>query len=329
MDATSLSSILTLKSISTQLHRFIPIVLLFFGVTGNVLSCLVFRQRALRTYPCTLYFLAASLSNLAFLTTLLPTMIGAWNEDWNLINTTDGLCKWTVFVLLTSRSLSIWLIVLATIDRYLASSANANRRQMRSSKQAARWILTTCVVSLAVWVESIYCFETNLINTPRPCYMRSIECRLYNDITLALFAIIVPSTTMLVFGLLMINNIQQSKRMLQQSNTATNMPQGQYSCKLEHHLTRMLLLQVLLVVVFNLPQAVHIFYLATTFYQEKTPLQQVTDGFIFNILLLLPFTSCCISFYVHTLSGSIFRQTLRQVFQRLLRSQRIHAASQQ
>ena len=328
MDATSLNSILTLNNISTQINRFIPILLLLFGLIGNVLSCLVFLQRALRTNPCTWYFLAASLSNLAFLSTSLPPLLGAWNKDWNLMNTVGGLCKLTVFVLVTARSLSLWLIVLATIDRYLASSTNANRRQMRSSKQAARWILTTCVVSLAVWAESMYCFDANLINTPLPCYTWSMECRLYNDITLALFSVIVPSVIMLVFGLLMINNIHQSKRLIQPSNTVTNVPQGR-SRKLEHHLTRMLLLQVLLIVVFNLPQAVHIFYLTITFYQEKTPLERVTDGFIFNILLLLPFTSCCISFYVHTLSGSIFRQTLRQIFQRLLRGERIHAASQQ
>ena len=328
MDAETLNSILTLNNISTQINRFIPIVLLLFGLTGNALSCLVFLQRALRTNPCTWYFLAASLSNMAFLTTVLPTMLGAWNEDWNLMNSVGGFCKLTVFVLLISRSLSLWLIVLATIDRYLASSSDARRRQMRSSKQAARWIIITCVVSVAVWAESIYCFDTNLFNTPIPCYTRSVECRFYNDITLALFTIIFPSVTMLVFGLLTINNIHQSKRLIQPSNTAKNISQRR-SRKLERHLTRMLLLQVLLIVAFNLPNAGHVLYLNITFYQEKTSLQRVTDGFTFNSLLLLPFISCCISFYVHTLSGSVFRQTLRQVFQRLLRGQRIHPGSQQ
>ena len=328
MDVNTLNSILTLNNISTQINRFIPIVLLLFGLTGNALSCLVFLQRALRTNPCTWYFLAASLSNMAFLTTLLSPLLDAWNEDWNLMNTIGGLCKFTMLVILTARSLSIWLIVLATIDRYLASSSDARRRQMRSSKQAARWIIITCVVSVAVWAESVYCFDGNLINTPIPCYTRSVECRFYNDITLALFTITVPSVIMLVFGLLTINNIHQSKRLIEPSNTATNVSQG-HSRKLERHLTRMLLLQVLLIVAFNLPNAGHVLYLSITFYQEKTVLERVTDGFIFNILLLLPFISCCISFYVHTLSGSIFRQTLRQVFQRLLRGQRIHPGSQQ
>ena len=317
MDANTLNSILTLNNISTQINRFIPIVLLLFGLTGNVLSCLVFLQRALRTNPCTWYFLAVSLSNMAILTTLLPPVLGGWNENWNLMNSIGGLCKFTMLVILTARSLSIWLIVLATVDRYLASSSDARRRQMRSSKQASRWIIITCVVSVAVWAESVYCFDTNLFNTPIPCYTRSVECRFYNDITLALFTITVPSVTMLDFGLLTINNIHQSKRLIEPSNTVTNAPQG-HSRKIERHLTRMLLLQVLLIVVFNLPNAVHIFYLSITFYQERTPLQRVTDGFIFNSLLILPFISCCISFYVHTLSGSIFRQTLRQVFQRLL-----------
>ena len=315
MDANTLSTILTLNNISTQFSRYIPIALLLFGVIGNVLSCMVFSQRTLRANPCTWYFLTTSLSNLVYLSTSFSPMLDAWNEAWNLINTSDGLCKLTMFIVLIARSLSLWLIVLATVDRYLASSSNANRRQLRSSKQASCWILVICVVTVAVWAESIYCFDANLINTPIPCYTRSIACHFYNDITLALFTITVPSMLMLGFGLLTINNIHHSKRLIQPTNAETNVSQGR-SRKLERVLTKMLLLQVLLMIVFNLPHAVHIFYLTITFYQAKTPLQQVTDGFIFNILLLLPFTSSCISFYVHTLSGSIFRQTLRQIFRK-------------
>lgn len=172
---------------------------------------------------------------------------------------------------------------------------------------------------MTVWAESIYCFDANLITTPIPCYTRSITCHFYNDVTLALFTIIVPSMLMLIliFGLLTINNIHHSKRLVQPINAATNVRRGR-SGKLERVLTKMLLLQVLSMIVFNPPHAVHIFYLTVTFYQAKTSLQRVTDGFNFNTLLLLPFTSSCISFYVHTLSGSIFRQTLRQIFRKRL-----------
>ncbi len=74
---------------------------------GNIMSILVFTQRTLRKNPCVIYFLAASLSNLTFLTTLLSLMFDAWNEIFNLINTISGLCKFTMFIILIARTLAL------------------------------------------------------------------------------------------------------------------------------------------------------------------------------------------------------------------------------
>ena len=197
--------------------------------------------------------------------------------------------SWRFLCILISRSLSH----LADRSRYdrsifglvLERSSTADEKLETSFTMDYHYMC--CFCGCLGWIDLLLRCQSHQ-HTSIPCYTRSVECRFYNDITLALFTITVPSVTMLDFGLLTINNIHQSKRLIEPSNTVTNAPQG-HSRKIERHLTRMLLLQVLLIVAFNLPNAVHILFLSITFYQEKTVLERVTDGFIFNIFTSVAF----------------------------------------
>jgi hypothetical protein len=313
-----LSMIINLNNISLQINRYVPIVLLVFGMIGNLISCCVFVQRTLRSNPCSIYFLAASLSNLIFLKTLLSPMLGAWSEAFNLINTISALCKFTMFVILTARTLALWFIVLATIDRYLVSSSETIRHRMRNSKQAYRWSIIVCVISILIWAETTYYFDANLIDAPIKCYTHSDTCRLYNDIILALITITIPSLVMLIFSLLTIVHIRQSRlRTYPGINTVTVF--NEKHRRNERMLPRMLLTQVFLMIILNLPHAIYILYLTITFYQPKTPVQGTINSFIFNTLLLLPFLSSCISFLIYTLSGKLFRETLVQLWKNIIR----------
>ncbi len=116
---------------------------------------------------------------------------------------------------------------------------------------------------------------------------------------------------MLIFGLLTIINIRQSSlRTVPSVNTVTT--SNKRVRRTERILTRMLLTQVFLMIILNLPHAIYILYLTITFYEPKTAVEGTINGFIFNTLLLLPFLSSCISFLIYTLSGKIFREKLAQ-----------------
>lgn len=309
--------IISITNIYKQIFRHVPIVLILFGTIGNLMSCLVFTQRALRKNPCAFYFLIASISNIIYLTTLTSPTLDAWDEAFNLMNTVSGICKFAMLIIFTSRALSIWCIVFATIDRYLVSSAEQTRRQMSSLKRAYQLVIIACVSGLILWVETFYCFDANLIGTPIKCFTISNACRIYNDISVTFMSIIIPSMVMLIFGGLTILNIQQSRQRINPSVSVTIAPAAR-SRKTEQNFTQMLLTQVFLIVTFNLPHAIFTFYLTVTFDQPKTPVQGTLNGFIFNMLLLFPFISCSISFLLYTLTGKIFRQTLVQLVKQIV-----------
>jgi hypothetical protein len=144
---------------------------------------------------------------------------------------------------------------------------------MSSFKKAQLCIAIACTITILIWAETIYCFDANLIGNPLKCYTTSEECRLYNDITLALITITIPSILMLIFGLLTTVNIHQSRQRIHPSMNTVNISNSR-SRKTEQTLTRMLLTQVSLIVILNLPYAIYnILYLTITFYEPKTSVQ--------------------------------------------------------
>ncbi|CAF4407931.1 unnamed protein product, partial [Rotaria magnacalcarata] len=95
-------------------------------------------------------------------------MIGGW-----VTNPTDYigvLCKLRAFLVFSTRTMAMWLMVLATTDRWLLSSINAHRRQHSSLKNAQLWTATIVILSVALYAQQLYCYDANLMDTPLRCY---------------------------------------------------------------------------------------------------------------------------------------------------------------
>jgi hypothetical protein len=300
-----------INNASLQIGRYLSVVLLLFGTIGNLLCCLVLIQRTLRTSPCVMYFLIASISNIiSLIAGVPPRMLSNWNILTDLTNTISILCKCRIIVLLVSRNISSWLLVFATIDRYLLSSLNAGMRQMSNMKQAFRWIMIICISSLAFWAESAYCFDANVIGAPIKCYAKSAGCRIFNDLAQSFVTTIIPSSVMLAVGLCTIANIRRARRIRPTTNNNTNATTAR---RTDSSLTRMLLVQVILLTIFNIPQAIQKFYLTYTFYETKSSMQTAIENLIFNIALLLTYVPNCIPFYIYILTSDTFRGTFIQL----------------
>jgi hypothetical protein len=305
-------SIADINNASTQINRYCSVGLILFGCIGNTLNCVVFLQRPLRTNPCAVYFLVASLSSIiAVVSGLLPRMLSGWNIIADLTETDPILCKLRLTVLFITRCIPPWLIVLATIDRYLISSSDVNVRNMSNLKQAYRWIIITCITSILLWAEAVYCYDANLIGTPLKCYAKSDVCREYNDLSQSLIIIIIPSIIMFIFGLRTIKNLRQLRRLMP-SNTNTS------SKRIENSLTKMLFIQIILLTACNMPQAVQKFYATQTFYQPKSLFQITVENFIFGIFLILSFVPYCVSFYFF-IFGNLFQESFIRIGQKILR----------
>jgi hypothetical protein len=314
----SSDTIVQFNNASIQINRYLSVVLLLFGILGNMLNCLVFSQRKLRLNLCVIYFLIASISNIiSMISGLPPRMLRDWNIIPDLTETIPILCKFRLFVLFSTRNIASWLLVCATIDRYLISSTKTNLRRMSHRKQAIRWSIFLCISSFIFWSESLYCFDANLTGTPVKCYAKSNKCRIFNDLSQAFVTTFIPSLIMLTFGLSTIKNIHRFQ-LVNPVVICRNKKIFIKNRKTDISLTRMLLLQIILLTIFNFPQAIQKIYITNTFYQSKSPDQNALEKFLFIITVDLTYIPHCLPFYLYTFTGSVFRNTLFQIFRTIL-----------
>ena len=334
--ATDVSAIAAWNNASSLMNRYFSILIFLFGTIGNLLNVLVLAQGTLRRNPCSLYFLISSLANfIAIIAGLTTRMLSGWTLD--LTNTNDSLCKLRAFTLFISRNIGSWLIMFAAMDRWLLSSANANYRRFSTFINAQWCILLTTVLSIILYGPIFYCYEANLTNAPLKCYGKTDLCRYSNDFSYALLTIAIPIFIMMVFGLLTILNIRRSKTRVQTMSViemnhtmpsidvtvSTTHPTTTKTTKLskrkiDRRLFIMLSIQIILLALFTLPQAVQKIYATLTANEVQTALKKAIDNFVFNLVLLLTYLANGMPFYIYTLSGGpLFRNALKHLIQNI------------
>ncbi|UJR19402.1 hypothetical protein I4U23_022532 [Adineta vaga] len=323
--------IAVLNIISTEINRYFAIFILLFGFIGNICNILVLSRKPLRLNPCTWLFLISSIS---FLITILSGIISRFLSTWeaDLTNTNQFLCKFRAFVVFDSTTIAFWLILLATIDRWLSSSINANRRRMSTLKNAQRGAIIIIILSSLIQIQQFICFEANLTNTPLKCYSKTVICAIISDLCFALITILSPLCLMLIFGLMIISNIRQSRARVQQTSITVDSLAAQHTTtissvhqaqqrKMDRHLLIMLFVQVLVLLVFTFPLSISKLYSTITRNNVKSTLQNTIENFIFNLFLLFIFIASGMPFYIYTLSGGqVYRQTLFSFINTLIRN---------
>jgi hypothetical protein len=313
--------IASLSNASTQINRYFGIFIFAFGIVGNTLNILVLSQRPLRSNPCAWLFLVSSIANsIGIVAGLTSRILSTWGAD--LTNTNQFLCKFRTFLLIYAITIAFWLIMLATVDRWLSSNTDVNRRQKSTLKNAQRNTILIVVIATAVEAQNLYCFEANLINTPIKCYTRTLVCAIVSDMSYAFVTILFPLLLMIMFGLMTITNVRKAQSRLRPAATPVDGVVGEDPSradtreqtqrqKTDRYLLIMLFVQVLIMLLLTLPLSVVKLYTTITRNVVKSPLRNAIENFVFNTLLLFLYVACGMPFYIYTLSGgSVFRKAL-------------------
>ncbi|CAF2467680.1 unnamed protein product [Rotaria sp. Silwood2] len=315
------SLIVALNNASIQLNRYFGIFIFLFGIVGNTLNACVLSQGALRSNPCAWLFFASSIANgIGILAGLTSRPLSTWSAD--LTNTNRFLCKLRAFLLFNAMTIGSWLILLATVDRWLSSHTNANRRKTSTLKNAQLGTILILIVSTIIEAQQFYCFEANLTNTPLKCYTQTQLCGIVSDLFFALITILVPLILMIIFGFLTVSNVRKSRFRLHPTTRTMDIRLGQITTKnntgnttrrkkIDRPFMIMLFAQVFLIFLLTFPMAIGKLYTTVTRSMLKSQLQITIESFIFNLFLLFVYMSCGMPFYIYTLSGgSVFRKAL-------------------
>ncbi|CAF3341208.1 unnamed protein product [Rotaria sp. Silwood1] len=290
----------SLVDIGIQLYRIILPVIIIIGIVGNSLNIVVLTRPTLYYHSCSRYFLALAITNLFYSSIIFTYRLLANGYQINLSNNSIVSCKIITYISTTSAFFSPYLIVLASIDRYCASSRSPSMRKF-SRAYVAQWMSSIIVVIFSLFF--IYILVTANLQPEKglscAVQVNSIFSQVYLIIQVSLFAVVPPSL-MMIFGLMTIQNANRSR--------AIQVVASRYN-RTEHQLARMLLLQVSVHVFLTLPSSVTYLMAALPNKIQTTS----TFSFISIICQLLFNCSYITSFFLYLLSGRIYRKELSQL----------------
>ncbi|UJR32431.1 hypothetical protein I4U23_019893 [Adineta vaga] len=279
------------------------------GNIGSALNCIVFYQPTFRKSPCAMYFLASNFFQFfSFNFALLNRML-LYGYDVQVINTYDWFCKirFYLFYILTANSR--YNIIMASIDRYFASSQNVARRRYSSSKVALKIIIISSIIWSLIYIQVLIFYDIN----DDICQYQSGVYGMIFSIYISIDSGILPILLMVIFGVLTIRNIHQSKRRIginQASHVEQHIRINHLSRK-DMQLYRMLINQLFLFIFLNLPNPCYLIYYSYTINAVRPLIRLTIELFISNMTYVFIYLGFALTFANFLVSSDIFRRELQ------------------
>ena len=167
------------------------------------------------------------------------------------LRTSLVFCKIKTYFIYIGTILPPCFVVLACIDRLMLSSPKMNYRWWSQPRFAYRLV---AVVSTFWMLFSIHAFFGSIIYSTAGysfCYTQEGSYRLFVTFYAVVLNYLLPPILMTILGLLTIINVRQVQRRIRPEMN------GGYVQRKDRYLLRMLLFQVLVNVMFNIPLAVY------------------------------------------------------------------------
>ncbi|CAF0855866.1 unnamed protein product [Adineta ricciae] len=318
------------KQILNVADRYIEVILYVSGVCGAFLNIFTFLQKQLRTNSCSWYFLVGSLCDLLICNIFILTKIlSLYNpQSYGQFARTLFWCKFGNFSIFTFPCLSSLYITCASIDRFCSSSRRATWRKLSSIK-VCRIVIPAIFVGWAIFsLHTVIAYDLRQFNPNSTTISCTPDRSVYTFFVIvdgfffALFNGAIVPFFLALFGILIILHVRQSQKRaivapavarqtvdlgsLSATGTTNGNPVRVIS-RANHSLIIMLLFQVSLTILLNLPYVV--IYLNNLF--KSTPATPF-NAVLSYIATWFYYLNYCKTFYLNTMSSQLFRSILRQ-----------------
>lgn len=195
---------------------YIPSIILL-GLVGNLLSCVVFLKTHLKLRSSSYYLAALATADFGFLMSLLLVWLNS-TVGWRVFNN-DGWCETLVYISAVCSSLSVWLIVAFTVERFIAVQYPLHRPHMCTVARAKTIILVLTFFALA---SHSYCFVTaGVIRNQygdEMCDLRIEYLEIMRIISIidSIASLIVPLVLIIVMNIMIMRNLLEFGRRFNQ-----------------------------------------------------------------------------------------------------------------
>ncbi|KAL3859211.1 hypothetical protein ACJMK2_009440 [Sinanodonta woodiana] len=305
-----------LNSVGPWLWKTVSIVFIVFGLAGNLLTVLVFRQIGVSKRP-TLFFLfiLAITDSVVLLTGLLRYWIlHAFQFDIRALS--DAGCKINVFLLYFSMQYSSWILVFVCIERIIKTYFPLHFIRIVTFRRVSLSLIILFVILFCINVQFLWTFGINTY-TEGKCNSISPEIYAFHDYVFANidFAVLsaAPLLIMSVCNVFLFIALTRIKR------ERARMMHDIVFRRTQHvgvKLTKMLLVCTVYFLIATVP--VSVYFVVYPYYRYIFDTENDTHSVVVMEVAraptyLMQYSNYSVNFYLYSLTNSKFWRNLRIV----------------
>ncbi|XP_044254847.1 thyrotropin-releasing hormone receptor [Tribolium madens] len=219
------------------LHTYYIPIIIAVGFVGNFLSCVVFLSTHLKMRSSSYYLAALAIADFGFLCVVLVVHC-SFNNVFEIYNS-DGWCQFFVYLSSVCASLSVWLIVAFTVERFIAVQYPLQRPHICTVSRAKTVVISLTAVAM---LSQLYLFWiAGVINNHdgkhpecemKPAYFEFMKVINFVDTMATLivpFVLIVTMNTMIARNLFLFRRRLQASSIDEYLDTDTDKTELQHS----------------------------------------------------------------------------------------------------
>ncbi|XP_067667594.1 FMRFamide receptor-like [Haliotis asinina] len=306
---------------------FCPPVLLILGTIGNVLSIIVLNRKSMRDSTVSIYLTALSVMDILVLYTGLLRQWLRVVIQLDIRFISEMSCKVHIWMVYFTLDMSVWLLVSVTVERFVSVMFPYTVKKYYTRCTAFVNIAVITVLLLALNSHFLYGLgdvQMTLGGTTNIERCASLwegydhfQSRVWPWIDLCVFSLI-PLTVLIIANISIVQKVVSRKRNTRRINPVvltitTN--HERYQDKKTSSMTMMLL--ALNVVFFVCTAPISVYLIGEPYWKvDSPPRREAVMSLLWAISNTLMYTNNSVNFLLYCISGSRFRNALKEMFQR-------------
>ena len=291
------NTIIYLSNIAVILYKTVGLFTIIVATIGNICNCLFFlRIPALKKHPNALFVVGSSIGSFFFVNIgLIPGVAGVF-LGVNLIQRSVVLCKTYTWLYYSAGCFSLMCYSFTAFGQFLITSPKIRWQRLITQFRAQMMILFSSIVWLLIFVPLPIYYKYIRAPSSSSCRITDPNLTIYATYCLVIGYYILPIVSISILFCLTWYNLKQLLRRRR---------------ILEGAVTRMMLIQMSVILSSGIPASIFTIYVLATQYTTKSLLRSVYEALINLAFSLFTFLTNGISFWVYLFASKIFRKHVK------------------
>ena len=286
-----------LLSVADMLYKTVGSMIIIISTIGNLLNCFVFSCiPALNKHPNALFIIAASVGSLIFIDIgLIPPVLKVFTGI-TLSNLSLFWCKTSTWATYSAGCFSLMCSCFAALGQFLITLSRIQWQRLITRIRARLMIILTAISWLLIFLPLLIYYNISLKST---CTASQSFIIVYSTYWMMIGYYLLPILIILVLFFLTWYNLRQLLRRRR---------------SLEGVVTRMMLIQMSILLMSGIPAGIYYCYMIITQYYVKSLLRIVYEVLILLVLNFFTLFTNGLSFWVFLFASKTFRKHLKDYF---------------